>query len=78
DTAVATSSELAGEKAALEEEAEELKKSVALQYNEGFQFALDQVKVLFPDIDEGRLRQVDTMKSIEGDKLVDYVPPVEE
>ncbi|MCI83634.1 hypothetical protein A2U01_0104910, partial [Trifolium medium] len=60
------------------EEAEELKKSVALQYDEGFQFAIDQVRVLFPDIDEGRLRKADAMKSIEGDKLVNYVPPVEE
>ncbi|MCI77199.1 hypothetical protein A2U01_0098469, partial [Trifolium medium] len=71
DTAVATSSELAGEKAALKEEVEELKKSVALQYDEGFQFALDQVKVLFPNIDKERLGEADAMKRIEGDKLVD-------
>ncbi|MCI81721.1 hypothetical protein A2U01_0102995, partial [Trifolium medium] len=62
----------------LEEEVEELKKSVALQYDEGFQVALDQVKVPFPDIDKERLGEVDAMKSIEGDKLMDYVPPVEE
>ncbi|MCI41697.1 hypothetical protein A2U01_0062931, partial [Trifolium medium] len=78
DAAVATSGELAREKAALEEEVEGLKKSVAIQYDEGFQFSLDQVKVLFPDIDKERLGEANAMKSIKGDKLVDYVPPVEE
>ncbi|MCI79488.1 hypothetical protein A2U01_0100759, partial [Trifolium medium] len=70
--------ELAEEKAALEEEIEGLKKSVTIQYDESFQFALDQVKVLFPYINKERLGEADAMKSNEGDKLVDYVPPAEE
>ncbi|MCI81292.1 hypothetical protein A2U01_0102565, partial [Trifolium medium] len=47
------------------------------QYDEVFLFALDQVKVLFPDLDEQRLAEADAMKNIEDGKLVAYVPPSE-
>jgi hypothetical protein len=42
------------------------------QYDEGFTYALDQVKVLFPDIDRDLLGKDDAMLKIEGDKLVPY------
>ncbi|MCI87000.1 hypothetical protein A2U01_0108281, partial [Trifolium medium] len=47
------------EKAAIEEDVNALHGSVAVQYEEGFQFALEQMRVLFPDLDEQRLGEAD-------------------
>jgi hypothetical protein len=44
------------------------------QYDEGFQFALEQVKILFPGIDQAVLGEADAMSIIEGDKLVPHAP----
>ncbi|MCI93391.1 hypothetical protein A2U01_0114689, partial [Trifolium medium] len=63
------------EKAALEKEVGELQVSVGAQYDEGFSFALDQVRVLFPDLDQQRLGEADAIKNIEDGKLVDDTPP---
>ncbi|MCI52913.1 hypothetical protein A2U01_0074159, partial [Trifolium medium] len=41
----------------------------------GFQYALEQMKVLFPDIDEERLAEADTLKKIKDGKLVPYSFP---
>ncbi|MCI71362.1 hypothetical protein A2U01_0092625, partial [Trifolium medium] len=41
---------------------------------EGFSFALDQVRVLFPDLDEQRISEADAMKRIEDGKLVGDTP----
>ncbi|MCI88284.1 hypothetical protein A2U01_0109570, partial [Trifolium medium] len=60
------------EKANLESDVAFLQESVAAQYEEGFQYALEQVKVLFPEIDEGRLGEADALKKIEDGKLVAY------
>jgi hypothetical protein len=35
---------------------------------------LDQVEVLFPDIDHARLGEADAMLRIDGEKLVPYAP----
>ncbi|MCI46542.1 hypothetical protein A2U01_0067782, partial [Trifolium medium] len=75
DDAIAVSSGLAEGKAALEKEVEELQVFVGAQYDEGFSFALDQVRVLFPDLDQQRLCEADTMKKIEDGKLVDDTTP---
>ncbi|MCI76013.1 hypothetical protein A2U01_0097282, partial [Trifolium medium] len=53
---------LMDEKAGLEEDVKSLQDSVTAQYEEGFQYALEQVKVIFPDIDEERLGEADTLK----------------
>jgi hypothetical protein len=53
-------------------EKENLKENLGLILEEGFNFALDQVKVLFPDIDHARLGEADAMHKIDGDKLVPY------
>jgi chromosome segregation ATPase len=55
-------------------EKENLEENLGLQFEEGFKYALDQVKVLFPDIDCARLGEVDAMHRIDGDKLVPYAP----
>ncbi|MCI31357.1 hypothetical protein A2U01_0052569, partial [Trifolium medium] len=47
---MAVSSGLAEEKAAIEEDINGLQTAVASQYEEGFLFALEQMKVLFPDL----------------------------
>jgi excinuclease UvrABC nuclease subunit len=60
------------EKAKWESEKDILNAAIGEQYEEGFQFALDQVKVLFPDIDQDLLGKVDAMLTIEGDKLVPH------
>ncbi|MCI38779.1 hypothetical protein A2U01_0060008, partial [Trifolium medium] len=75
DDAIAISSGLAEEKAALEKEVEKLQVSVGTQYDEGFSFALDRVRVLFPDLDQQRLCEADAMKKIEDGKLMDDTPP---
>jgi hypothetical protein len=51
-----------------------LEEAIGDQYEEGFKFAFDQVKVLFPDIDHGLLGKADVMLTIEGDKLVPHTP----
>jgi chromosome segregation ATPase len=62
------------EKEEWESEKEGLEEAIGDQYEEGFKFALDQVKVLFPDIDQDRLGKADVMLKIEGDKLVPHAP----
>ncbi|MCI37615.1 hypothetical protein A2U01_0058839 [Trifolium medium] len=51
---------------------------MADKYAEGFWFAIDHVKVLFPDIDQEALAQADFMKKIEDVKLVPrFIPETE-
>ncbi|XP_045791856.1 intracellular protein transport protein USO1-like [Trifolium pratense] len=66
---------LADEKARLENDINELQLCAANQYDEGFAFAIEQVKLLFPDLDAERLGEADAMKQIVDGKLVPYVPP---
>ncbi|MCI31175.1 hypothetical protein A2U01_0052386, partial [Trifolium medium] len=51
--------------------------SFGAQYDAGFLFALEQVKIFFPDLDEQLLGEADAMKKIEYGKLIDDVPPAE-
>jgi predicted nuclease with TOPRIM domain len=44
------------------------------QYDEGFAFVLEQVKILFPDLDPAILGQADAMALVEDGKLIPYVP----
>ncbi|MCI48350.1 hypothetical protein A2U01_0069593, partial [Trifolium medium] len=69
---------LTKEKTGLEENVTTLQESVAAQYEEGFQYALEQVKVIFPDIDEKHLGEADTLMKIEDWKLVPYSLPKEQ
>jgi hypothetical protein len=62
------------EKEKWESEKENLEENIGLQYDEGFKYALDQVKFLFPDIDHARLGEADAMLKIEGGKLVPFAP----
>jgi chromosome segregation ATPase len=55
-------------------EKDEMEETIGAQYDEGFTYALDQVKVLFPDIDRDLLGKADAMLKIDGDKLVSYGP----
>jgi hypothetical protein len=51
-----------------------MEESVGAQYEVGFNYALDQVKILFPEIDQARLGETDAlMKTIDG-KLIPYAP----
>jgi hypothetical protein len=65
---------LTREKETWESEKEGMEETIGAQYDEGFTYALDLVKVLFPDIDQDLLGKADTMLKIEGDKLVPYAP----
>jgi hypothetical protein len=58
----------------LEESNSALKDSLGEKYAEGFAAALDQVKVLFPDLDEAVLSEVDLLKFVEDGKLVSRLP----
>jgi chromosome segregation ATPase len=73
----ASLSELAAlkkEKEAWASERDQMEETIGAQYDEGFIYALDQVKVLFPNIDRDRLGKADAMLKIDGDKLVSYAP----
>jgi peptidoglycan hydrolase CwlO-like protein len=58
----------------LEESNGALKDALGEKYAEGFSAALEQVKVLFPDLDEATLSEVDILKLVEGGKLVSRLP----
>jgi chromosome segregation ATPase len=74
EAALTDLSTLRREKEAWESEKEGMEETIGAQYDEGFTYALDQVKVLFPDIDRDLLGKADAMLKIEGDKLVPYAP----
>jgi hypothetical protein len=61
----------------LEESNNALKDAMGEKYAEGFAAALDQVNVLFPDLDEAVLSQVDILKFVEDGKLVSRLPEAE-
>jgi hypothetical protein len=61
----------------LEESNNALKDAMGEKYAEGFAAALDQVNVLFPDLDEAVLSQVDLLKFVEDGKLVSRLPEAE-
>ncbi|PNX55503.1 hypothetical protein L195_g049132 [Trifolium pratense] len=75
DEAVLSAGTLSDEKARLENDVTELQLYAANQYDEGFSFAIEQVKLLFPDLDVGRLGEADVMNQIIDGKLVPYIPP---
>jgi hypothetical protein len=61
---------LDGDLKELEDENDELKEAMAGKYVAGFQAAIKQVRVLFPDLDGDVLAQADFLKKIEDGKLV--------
>ncbi|CAJ2638306.1 unnamed protein product [Trifolium pratense] len=75
DAAVFSAGTLGEEKARLESDVTELQLYAASQYDEGFSFAIEQVKLLFPDLDAKRLGEADAMNQIVDGRLVPYVPP---
>jgi seryl-tRNA synthetase len=66
----AAADRLDGDLKELEDENDELKEAMAGKYVDGFQAAIEQVRVLFPDIDGDVLAQADFLKKIEDGKLV--------
>ncbi|GAU10660.1 hypothetical protein TSUD_426390, partial [Trifolium subterraneum] len=54
----------------LEDENAALKEEMADKYVDGFAFAVEQMRVVFPDVDPSLLAELDFMKKIEGGKLV--------
>ncbi|GAU50708.1 hypothetical protein TSUD_301130 [Trifolium subterraneum] len=61
---------LEGEIEELEKDNSSLKERLADKYIDGFLFAVEQVKLVFPNLDPECLAQVDVMKKIEGGQLV--------
>jgi hypothetical protein len=61
----------------LEESNNALKDAMGEKYADGFAAALDQDNVLFPDLDEAVLSQVDLLKFVEDGKLVSRIPEEE-
>jgi hypothetical protein len=61
----------------LEESNSALKDSLGEKYAEGFAAALDQVKVLFPGLDEATLSEADLLKFVEDGKLLSRLPQSE-
>ncbi|PNY11300.1 hypothetical protein L195_g007904, partial [Trifolium pratense] len=75
DEAVSAVGTLGEEKTRLENDVNDLQLYVATQYDEGFSYALEQVKMIFPDLDAGHLSEADAMNRIVDGKLVPYTPP---
>jgi hypothetical protein len=70
----AATERLNGDLKELEAENDELKESMAGKFVDGFQAALEQVKILFPEIDGDVLAQADFLKRVEDGKLVSRLP----
>jgi hypothetical protein len=58
----------------LEESNTAHKDAMGEKYAEGFAAALEQVRVLFPGLDEATLAQADLLKFVEDGKLVTHLP----
>ncbi|GAU29645.1 hypothetical protein TSUD_52970 [Trifolium subterraneum] len=50
----------------------------ASQFDDGFRFTMDQVKVAFPDVDAVKLGELDSVNQIVDGKNFPYVPPPSE
>ncbi|MCI36656.1 hypothetical protein A2U01_0057879, partial [Trifolium medium] len=61
------------EKTALEDMVEGLQVEVGARYDSGFQFALEQLKIAFHDLDESKLGELDALSKIIDGKLVPFV-----
>jgi chromosome segregation ATPase len=70
----AAADRLDGDLKELEDENDELKETMASKFVAGFQAAIEQVRVLFPDNDGDILAQADFLKKIEDGKLVPRLP----
>ncbi|MCI14243.1 hypothetical protein A2U01_0035372, partial [Trifolium medium] len=66
--------DLQGDFEELEEANDGLKQSMADKYVEVFWSSVDQVKALFPDLDQETLAQVDILKKVEDGKFVSRIP----
>ncbi|MCI98240.1 hypothetical protein A2U01_0119543, partial [Trifolium medium] len=65
---------LSKDNAALDELVEGLQIEVRARYDTVFQFALEQLKIVFPDLDEVKLGELDALNKIVDGKLVPFVP----
>jgi hypothetical protein len=70
EAALAALASLREEKIKWESDKDTLEATIGEQFEEGFQLALDQVKVLFHEIDRDQLGKAEAMLMVEGDKLV--------
>ncbi|MCI64920.1 hypothetical protein A2U01_0086178, partial [Trifolium medium] len=57
---------------------EVLQSSLANQFEEGFDLALAQMRIVFPELDAERLKEVDATHQIMDGKVVPYAPPGEQ
>jgi hypothetical protein len=65
---------LHGDLKELEEENDNLKEQMAGKYLDGFNASMEQVRVLFPDLDGDTFAQIDFLKKVEDGKLVSRFP----
>ncbi|MCI04818.1 hypothetical protein A2U01_0025866, partial [Trifolium medium] len=72
--AVSQRDALSKDNAALDELVEGLQTEVGARYDAGFQFALEQLKIVFPDLDEAKLGELDALNKIVDGKLVPFAP----
>ncbi|MCI42653.1 hypothetical protein A2U01_0063890 [Trifolium medium] len=47
---------------------------VGARYDYGFQFALEQLQIVFPDLDDAKLGELDALNMIVDGKLVLFAP----
>ncbi|MCI82510.1 hypothetical protein A2U01_0103784, partial [Trifolium medium] len=65
---------LSKDNAAFEELVKGLKMEIGARYDSGFQFSIEQLKVVFPDLDEAKLGELDALNRIVDGKLVPFAP----
>ncbi|GAU37805.1 hypothetical protein TSUD_276220 [Trifolium subterraneum] len=75
DEAVLQRDQLSKEKGTLTNKVEGLQVDLGSQYDDGFQFYLEQVKIIFPEVEMAKLGQLDALDKIVDGKLVLFTPP---
>ncbi|MCI72635.1 hypothetical protein A2U01_0093898, partial [Trifolium medium] len=73
DEAVSQRDALFKDNVALDELVEGLEMEVGARYDSGFQFAIEQLKIVFPDLDGAKLGELDALNRIVDGKLVPFV-----
>ncbi|GAU37333.1 hypothetical protein TSUD_395140, partial [Trifolium subterraneum] len=75
DNAVSQRDELIKERDALTSKVNGLQVDLGYQYDEGFQFALEQLKITLSEIDAAKLGELDALNKIVDGKIVPFTLP---
>ncbi|GAU43837.1 hypothetical protein TSUD_371160 [Trifolium subterraneum] len=75
DEAISQRGELTKEVDALSAKVGSLELDLGTQYDDGFRYAVEQMKVIFPEVEPAKLDELDALNQIVDGKLVPYTLP---